>query len=323
MSRILITGGAGFIGRSLAETLLKKGNEVRIIDTASTHESFFRNTSILPGATKIQGSVLDPQVLTEAVKGCDVVAHLAARLGVKRTDTKRLACLDVNIMGTINVLEACVKTRATKVIFASSSEVYGNSLQVPITETTPLNPVSVYAASKIAGEEYVKAYAQDYGLSYTIFRFFNVYGVGQVAQFVLPRFVRSVMEGDVPTVYGDGTQTRAFCYVDDISQGITAAVDHKGAHNEVFNIGNPTEPITMADLARRVLKIANVNKEPRFVGMENSDRLVTREIQKRMPSIEKVQKVLGYQPTVTLDEGIHRLFEFGNIPESWDETLID
>jgi nucleoside-diphosphate-sugar epimerase len=230
----------------------------------------------------------------------------------------------------VNVLEAVVKERIQYFVFASSSEVYGDALEVPIRETTPTQPRSVYAVTKLAGEEYARAYAKRYGFKYAIGRLFNCYGEGQVAEFVLPRFVRTCQSGEGPTVYGDGAQVRAFCNVEDTSRGVVMLLDALIAkpaeiHGEVFNIGNANRPISRKDLADLVIDIAKKRHPERkfavhVVPFSESDREAGREIHLRIPDVSKARKVLGFTPNIGLEEGIDRLFSC-TIPTSWFEPL--
>src|SRR5258706_8467246 len=206
MPKILVTGGWGFIGSSLVRRLLDYRREagldleIRAMDILKPE---------IPGVECAQGSVLDISDLAEAARGCDFVVHLAALLGVRKSEIRRLDCLNINIVGTVNVLNTCVQDRVKKVIFASSSEVYGDQRVLPIKETNPLNPKSVYAISKLAGEEYVKAYCDRYSMNYSILRFFNVYGPGQVGELVVSRFIMAVPAGEAPAGFSDGPQQRA------------------------------------------------------------------------------------------------------------------
>jgi UDP-glucose 4-epimerase len=313
MSKVLVTGGAGFIGVAMTKCLLKKGFEVRALDVVKCP---------VKGAESYIGSIMDPNNVSNAVRGCDYVIHLAAMLGVRRTEIKLLECLNINILGTKNILDACVTEKIKKIVFSSSSEVYGEPAKVPISEEHPKAPKSVYGVSKTAGEEYLKAYKQYYNLDFSIVRFFNVYGPGQVAEFVLPRFVKAVVDGKQPSVYGDGDQVRAFCYVEDAVEGVFLALTHENADSEVFNIGNDTEPITMRDLADRVIKISKKDVTPLFIKMKESDRKAEREIVRRIPDLSKAKEVLGYQPNISLDDGIAKVIENGEIVETWFEPLI-
>jgi UDP-glucose 4-epimerase len=258
------------------------------------------------------------------MEGCDYVIHLAAMLGVKRTEMKRLEALNVNILGTVNILEGCVKEKIKKIVFASSSEVYGDQTKTPISEEGPLNPKSIYAVTKLAGEEYVKAYKKRYGLDYTIVRFFNAYGPRQVAEFVVPRFIKNVLDNKPPRIYGDGDQIRSFCYVEDIANGIFLALINKKANSHIFNIGNDEEPISIRDLAYKIISISQKDLQPEYIDIKKSDRSAEREILRRIPDISKAKRVLGYEPKFSLSEGIRKIIECGNIEETWfDRTEMD
>ena len=313
--KVLITGGGGFIGNAVKEILLNNGHNVRLLDIN------LREKNDRSDVENIQGSILDKYIVSEAVKGCDAVIHLAAMLGVRKTDTLRLQCLNINIEGSVNIMEACVKERVNRIIFSSSSEVYGESNHEFISEDTPIQPKSVYAVTKIAAEEYLKAYAKNYDLDYSIVRFFNVYGCGQVAEFVLPRFVHMVQNNLSPIVYGSGEQIRSFCFMKDAAQGVYKALTNKNAINQVFNIGNNFEPISIKELAKVVINLSGKKLEPKFVDMNESDRDVSREIYSRKPDISKAQKILEYNPEVSLVDGISKVINSGGIAETWYEPI--
>lgn len=310
MTKVLVTGGGGFIGSHMIKFLVENGFEVRAFDLPA---QIAKNPS-LKEAEVYKGSILDINDITNAIKGCDYVMHLAAMLGVKRTEAKRLDCLNVNIRGSINVLDACVRDNIKKIIFSSSSEVYGDQEKMPISETNPLNPKSVYAITKLAVEEYLKAYKQRYNLDYTILRFFNVYGPRQVANFVIPKFIKLVMENNQPTIYGKGNQVRAFCYVDDIVRGTHLALVNERANSEIFNIGNDNESISIKDLALKIISIAKKDLEPVFV---SADRARERDVQIRIPDISKAKKILNYKPKISLSEGLSKIIKYGKIEETW------
>jgi len=309
--KVLVTGGGGFIGSSVARCLLDNGVGVRIMDIME---------SDIDGVEKIKGSILDQNVVSEAVRGCDAVIHLAAMLGVRKTEIERLDCLNINIVGTVNVLDACVKDGVKRIVFSSSSEIYGEPDISPINEESAKKPKSVYAMTKLISEEYLAAYYKRYGLDYSIIRFFNVYGIGQVAEFVLPRFVKAVLEGNSPVVYGSGDQIRSFCYMDDAAKGVYLALTNDEAKGEVFNIGNDEE-ISMTDLAKKVIEVSGKDTKIKHVDMAESDRSVGRDILFRRPDISKARELLGYSPQVCLDEGIRTLIEHGSIPDSWYEPM--
>lgn len=306
--RVLITGGAGFIGSAVAKYLAEKGFEIRTLDIVKPKK---------PVGEHILGSIMFPDEIAQVMKGCEAVVHLAAMLGVKRTEAKRMECLEINIKGTKNILEECCKRGIKKIIFSSSSEVYGEPQRLPIRETDPVSPKSVYGISKLAGEEYLKAYQKEWGLDYSILRFFNIYGPGQIAEFVIPRFVKAVREDQPPTIYGDGSQIRSFCYVGDAAQAVWLALTNQKANGQTFNIGNDKTETTIKELASRVIKLSGKDLQPTFLTMEMSDRTKQREIVKRTPDISKARKFLGYEPQVDLNAGIMKMMQGPAIPAAW------
>jgi len=310
---VLVTGGAGSIGLEVARALLAEGHQVRIFDLSEQID----RVQVPAGVSVFRGSVLDPVAIHYAIQGNEYVVHLAARLGVKRTEVERLACLNININGIVNVLEASVKEKVRRILFSSSSEVYGEQPGCAITEKSPVNPVSVYAVTKLVGEEYLKAYEKTYGLEYCIIRFFNVYGPGQVGQFVLQRFIEAVRRGDPPTVFGTGEQIRSFCHVKDAAQGVVRALFSERARGEVINIGNDVEPIRIAELAERVIRIAGKDLAYKKVDFSMSDRERAREIFFRVPALGKAKQLLGYSPSISLDEGIRELLWQQNCSSDW------
>jgi UDP-glucose 4-epimerase len=302
--KVFITGGAGFIGQAVAKVFAKAGYRVKTFDLFSPAETIGEH---------VTGTIMFPEELFNAMKGSDYVVHLAAMLGVKRTEEERLKCLNVNIVGTMNVLEAAVKAGVKKIVFASSSEVYGEPIRTPLSETDIVFPKSVYAVSKLAGEEYIRAYKQTHGLDFSIVRFFNVYGPGQVAEFVMPNFIKAALAGNPIPINGDGTQVRSFCYVDDAARGVLLSLKSKKANGEVFNIGNDTAAISLKDLAHKVLTHAGKDKKHIVHLKEHqADRLHSREIKTRTADITKARKTLKYKPLMHLDEGIKRIIKSKN-----------
>jgi UDP-glucose 4-epimerase len=299
MARILTTGGYGFIGSAVAQALVNAGHEVHVLDKYDVP---------VENCQHFYGSVLDQTAILEAMNGCDYVIHMAAVLGVSNSTLNALECLDVNILGTRNVLECAVKSKVKKLLFASSSEVYGEPKVVPIPETAVRAPVSEYGVSKVVGEEYCWAYWQRFGLPFSITRLFNVYGERQRDDFVMSLFINAALKGEPLNINGPGTQRRAFGFVDDIAEGMLKVLFSERTTNEVFNVGNPNEPISIKELARKVVKAAGqpeslIRQTP--VGSE--DRLPERDIQERMPDIRKARETVGFEPRITLDEGIARI----------------
>lgn len=310
---IFITGGSGLIGLTLARNLVSNGYEVTLYDLA---EQFARRQSEvdkLASSGKVRiviGTIMDRWSLAIASKGADVVVHLAAMLGVKRTEDNRLQCMDINVNGSDNVLSACVQNRVGHVIIASSSEVYGEPTMNPIHEGVETKGKTVYAVSKMGAEELAKGYHQICpDLDYTIVRFFNTYGEGQVAQFVLSRFVKRVLSGENPQVYGDGTQTRSYCHVTDAVDGLRAIIEKPIARNRVYNIGNSVEVYTLTEVAQKVIDILKPEDglSVDIVSFEESDRTPDREINIRYCDNSRAVSELGLDPKVSLEEGVRRI----------------
>jgi UDP-glucose 4-epimerase len=320
---VLITGAAGMIGLAMTQNLLRNGYAVRCFDL---YEQFLRRRSEIDELKKlgdveiVSGTIMDRWAANLAASDCDVVIHLAAMLGVQRTEENRLQCMDINVNGTDNILNACGMNRVRRFVLASSSEVYGEPSQNPIREEHETKGKTVYAVSKMAAEELTKGYHQvNPDLSYTIVRFFNTYGEGQVAQFALSRFVRRVMMNENPIVYGDGTQKRSFCHVTDAVEGVRRTLVVPAAQNRIYNIGNSQEVFTLAGAAQKVIDTLAPEKGLRVerVGFEKSDRNEQREIFTRYCDTQRAMTELGYQPRITLEEGIRRIAAVGAIHETW------
>jgi len=294
--RILVTGGSGFIGTHLIQKLTEKGNEVV-------------NFDLRPGKNQniqfIQGDTTSSQEVESAIRNVDAVFHLASVVSVRKTEEDPLKTLNIGIDGTRNVLEACRKNDIKKIIYPSSSEIYGEPLKLPILETDRLNPLSSYAVAKFVSEEFIKIYNKSYGLNYTIFRPFNVYGQNQSNDFVIPKFVSNALSHQPIDVHGNGSQIRAFSFIDDVMEGFSLSLE-KG-NNEIFNIGNATEPLTIIDLARKVIQITESKSELRFIPFEQTERKNKLETFKRIPDITKIKQMLNYDPKTSLDDGIRKI----------------
>jgi len=197
-----------------------------------------------------------------------------------------------------------------KVLFSSSSEVYGEPEKVPIEESGTLQPKSEYGVSKVVGEEYVKAFSREFNLNYGIMRFFNIYGPKQTDKFVMPLFIRNVVLGKPLRVYGDGSQVRSFCYVEDAARGVLEVLFNPKADKDVFNIGNNKTEISMLELAKLVLEVAGKSEEPEMVPLEQSDRTKAREIFLRTPDTSKAKDVLGFEANIDLRTGIKKVLDY-------------
>ncbi len=254
----------------------------------------------------IQGDIKDSKLVENSIKNCDYVIHLAATLGVVNTEKNPVLTLDTNLGGTKNVLEACRLNDVKKIIFSSSSEVYGEPLKIPIEENDKPIPITTYGISKFAAEEYIKAYSRNYGLRYTIFRLFNVYGDEQATDWVLPEFVNKALSNQDIMIHGDGSQIRSFCYVSDVSDAFSKVLND--GDGETFNIGNNSEPISIKDLATKIISITKSKSKIKFIPFEESQRN-RNEILKRVPNIEKAKKLLGYHPQISLEDGIRKVMD--------------
>lgn len=295
--RVMITGGLGFIGRNVAG-LLGESCDVTVLDINGPRD----------GAKNfVKVDLLDPKTIPD-LSGYDAVIHLAAMVGVSAVEKDPCLTLDVNINSTRNVLEACRKGDVGTVLFPSSSEVYGEPLKLPIYEEDYFSPISAYGVSKMVGEEYVKSFSKVSGMKFNIFRLFNVYGEGQSNQFVIPRFVKLALENKTLVVHGDGKQVRAFCHVRDVAEAMKIGIEKP--KNEIFNIGNPNEPINMVDLAKRIVKNTGSKSGVSFVKHEDSGRGREKDVMNRVPHTGKAKKVLGFEAEIGLDDGIKKVADY-------------
>ena len=304
MKKIGITGGSGFIGHQIISLLLEKKYKVKSCDLAKPKNFLLKNKNFQ--FKKI--NLFDEKKLSTFFSDVDCVIHLAAYLGVLNTEKNPLECLDTNILGTKSILNVISKNKIKKFIFSSSSEVYGDQDKFPIKENFEYKIKSNYALSKITSEFYVKSYAKKYNFNYNSVRFFNVYGSGQKTNFVISKFINQVSNSKNLSVYGDGTQVRAFCNVKDAARGLFLTLI-KGKKNTVYNIGNNDEPISMYNLAKRVKDLSNSNVKIVKIKFDKSDRLKEREIFKRYPDLKKIKKDTGYMPKISLDDGIIQLLK--------------
>ena len=255
----------------------------------------------------IKGDVTNLENVKNSIINCDLVIHLAAALGVVNVEKDPVQTLDINLGGTKNVLEACKANNIKKIIFSSSSEVYGEPAKIPIKENDPITPITTYGISKLASEEYIKSYSKSYGIQYTIFRLFNVYGAMQNTQWVLPEFVDKAISDKQISVHNDGSQVRAFCYVSDVADAFQSVLET--ANGEIINVGNSSNPISIKELAKKIISLTNSQSKIKFVPFEESNRNRA-EIMKRIPDINKAKKILNYSPKITLDEGIEKVVKY-------------
>jgi UDP-glucose 4-epimerase len=312
--RALVTGGAGFIGSHLAETLLERGWQVDAVDDLSTGS--VENLDHLikhPGFAFTLGSAMDGDTLAPLVATADVVFHLAAAVGVRLVVEQPVHTIKTNI-GTTETLLALAAERRCRVLLASTSEVYGklDGHRFSENDDVVLGPTSrsrwSYAASKIIEEFLGIAYAKERGIPVTIMRLFNTIGPRQTGQYgmVVPRFVRQALQGEPLTVYGDGTQRRSFTWVGDVVNAMITLVQHPGAIGEVFNLGH-TKDIEIRALAALVKQLTHSESDITHVAFEQAYESGFEDMPRRLPDISKIARLIGYRPTLDLTEMLERI----------------
>jgi len=315
--RALITGGAGFIGSHLAEALLAAGHEVDIIDNLSTGS--IRNVSHLKTHPRFKYTIdtlTNEPLLAELIDRNDVIFHFAAAVGVKLIVEEPVHTIETNVHGTEVVLKHANKKRK-KVVVASTSEVYGKSADVPFREDADLVMGATvkhrwaYACSKAIDEFLALAYYKERGLPVIIVRFFNTVGPRQTGQYgmVLPSFVRQALAGEPITVFGDGTQSRSFTYVGDVVECLLKLVNEPKAVGQVFNIGNKEE-VTILRLAEIVKSLTGSASPIEFIPYDKAYEEGFEDMPRRVPDLAKVQRLVGYEPKVQLNEIIGKVIEY-------------
>lgn len=301
----LVTGGAGFIGSNLVSQLLEKGARVRILDNFSTG----KRENLLPfrgqrGIELIEGDLRSFHIVRQAVKDVDYVLHQGALPSVPRSIADPITTNDVNILGTLNVLEAAKEFGVRRVVFASSSSIYGNSPSLPKDEEMPVQPLSPYALSKYAGERYVQIFHQVYGLETVCLRYFNVFGPNQdpTSQYsaVIPKFIKAMSDGKAPVIYGDGGHSRDFTYVSNVVQANLLACKSPGASGQVFNIACG-QSNTLLDLVAEINIGLGTNIEPSFEEARAGD------VHDSLAAIDRAKNTLGYSPDVNFKQGLKML----------------
>ncbi|MEM1610026.1 MAG: GDP-mannose 4,6-dehydratase [Sulfolobales archaeon] len=300
--RILVTGGAGFIGHNVAIYLSSRGYDVVVYDTLERSSETAIKRLEDAGIPIYRKDVRDVQDL----RGYDVVIHCAAYVDVAESIANPRIYFENNVVGTASIAKAAADSEAL-FIYISSAAVYGDPIKIPIPEEHPIKPISPYGASKAMGEQVVELYSRIYGLRYLILRLFNVYGPGQNPAYagVISRFIESAINRIPPRIYGDGSQTRDFIHVEDVARAIELSIARQ-PHNQVFNIGSGKH-ISILELARLIMRLANLEGEPIF------DRPRPGDIKHSCADIEKARKILGFEPKITLEEGIKKLLNIYGI----------
>jgi UDP-glucose 4-epimerase len=308
----LVTGGAGFIGSHIAERLVREGHRVRVFDDFSSGkeanlESFGDKVEL------IRGDIRDAALVKQATNGADVVFHEAALGSVPRSVADPLTTHDVNITGTLNVLLAARDAGVKRVVYASSSSVYGETPELPKHEKMKPQPLSPYALSKLAGEHYASVFNHVYGLEVVSLRYFNIFGPRQdpESQYaaVIPRFITALLSGKHPVVYGDGLQSRDFTYVDNVVEANLLAAETDGVAGRVFNVACGGR-FTLLELLAKLKEIIGSDVEPAHEAPRAGD------VRDSQASIEAAKQALGYHVSLDFDEGLRRTVEWlGITPE--------
>ena len=304
--RILVTGGAGFIGTTLARRLVER-NELVAMD--NLHRDALTDTDLFdhPNLTFRHGDVLDAELVRELAQGMTHIVHCAGIAGVDTVLESPVRTMRVNVIGTSNVLEAGLSTIGTleRLVDFSTSEVFGSQVfRVAETSATITGSVGearwTYAVSKLAGEHMAHAYHAELGLPTTSVRPFNVYGPGQIGGGAIRAFIEAALAGDDLTIHGDGSQIRAWCFVDDMVEGTLLALEHPNAVGESFNIGNARSAVTIFDLAQRIKRLSGCSGEIVFRPLHYTD------VELRIPNVDKARELLGFEAGVELDDGLAR-----------------
>lgn len=309
--KILVTGAAGFIGSNLVETLLESGINVIGIDNfdlfyeRTIKVNNIKNAVNSPKYSFEEGDVRDPVFLDDCLKKFkpDIIVHLAAKAGVRPSLVNPQEYYDVNVMGTLNLLEMMRNNNITKMIFASSSSVYGNNSKVPFCEADNVdNPISPYAASKKSGELLCHIYCHLYKFDIFCLRFFTVYGPRQRPDLAINKFVKAILNNDTIYVYGNGTTSRDYTHIEDITEGVLRAID-KVKGFDTFNLGE-SKPVSLTDLVGIIEKTTGKKAHLEYVPMQEGDVIQT------FADITKARRDLGYNPVIDLETGIKNYIEW-------------
>jgi UDP-glucose 4-epimerase len=306
MALHLITGGAGFIGSSIAEALLTSGESVRILDDFSSGRR--ENLEGLPGRWElVEGTIVDPAIVARAILGVDVVFHQAAIPSVARSVENPQATVLAGVQGTAVVLDVARHAGVRRVIFAASSAAYGDTPTLPKVETMTPIPLSPYATSKLAGEHLLRVFAQLYGLETVSLRYFNVFGARQDPKSeyaaVIPKFITAALRGQRPVVFGDGGQTRDFCHIDNaVRANLLAAGSPRKLGGEVVNIACG-ERTSLNQLLKYIDELAGTSLAPEYRAARAGD------VRDSLADVSAARELLGYEPAVGVREGLKRTFE--------------
>jgi nucleoside-diphosphate-sugar epimerase len=310
--RYLVTGGAGFIGSNMVDELLRRGQEVTVLDDFSSGKEE-NLAKALKKIRLVRGDICDLETAREASEGADYVLHLAARTSVPRSVKDPIETNRVNIDGTLNVLVAARDAKARRVVYAASSSAYGETPTLPKLESMPSEPISPYGVTKLVGEMYAQVFGRAYGLENVSIRYFNVFGPRQdpTSQYsgVLSRFMLAIIDGAAPVVYGDGEQSRDFTYIDNVVDVTLRACEAPGVSGRVFNGGTGLR-ITLNDVLKLLGKITGSPVRAKY------DQPRAGDILHSQADIAMVREMLGYNPIVDFEDGLRRTWKW------YSETFV-
>jgi nucleoside-diphosphate-sugar epimerase len=309
MSHYLVTGGAGFIGSHLTEELLRRGEQVRVVDSLITGHR--KNLAHLSGIDFLEGDLADIAVAKRAVEGVDYVLHQAAIPSVPRSVDDPITSNRANIDSTLNVLVAARDAGVKRVIYAGSSSAYGNTPTLPKHEDMPTNPLSPYALQKLVGEQYMQMFTTLYGLETVTIRYFNVFGPRQDPSSpysgVISVFAKALLENTAPTIYGDGEQTRDFTYVANVVDGVLRAVKAPDASGKVVNVATGSR-ISLNKLFETMRDAVGSRVEVKYGPLRNGD------VKDSLADITRARTLLGYEPSVSLEAGLKKTLDWYRSP---------
>ncbi len=303
MAKYLVTGGAGFIGSHLVEELLRRGQQVRVLDNFSTgkRENLL---DIVDDIELIEGDIRSYHIVREAVQGVDFVLHQGALPSVPRSINDPITTNEVNVGGTLNVLDAAKDAGVKRVVYASSSSVYGPDPELPVREDMVPQPVSPYAVAKLTGEKYCHVFSRVYGLETVALRYFNIFGPrqdpdSQYSAFI-PKFVVGIIEGQPLTIDGDGEQAKDFTYVGNVVEANLLALEAEGVSGEVFNVGCG-QSTSVNEVVGHIREIVNSQGDITYGPPRTGD------VPRSMADVRRASEMLGYKPQVLLPEGLERV----------------
>ncbi|APW98895.1 UDP-glucose 4-epimerase [Halobiforma lacisalsi AJ5] len=324
--QILVTGGAGFIGGHLAEHFAGEGHDVVVLDNFEPYYDLgikdrnveaARNAAEAAGGSYelVDGSITDEEQVDDLVAGADVVYHQAAQAGVRKSVEQPEKVNEYNVDGTMTLLEAARRHDVERVVLASSSSVYGKPEYLPYDEDHPTTPVSPYGVSKLASEQYARVYNEVYGLPTVALRYFTVYGPRMRPNMAMTNFVSRCLHGEPPVIYGDGTQTRDFTYVDDVKRVNAQLLEDDSADGEILNVGS-TDNIDIQTLAEVVRDEIDPSLELEYTDPREGDAEHTH------ADISKANELLGYEPAVDIRQGVSTFIDWYRANQEWYDPLV-